>query len=131
MIWRVLVRYRLLLMSCLLLLVSFATAWYADYLYNRLFLFAILAIPINLALIGCHVVLLVKSIKKVKQSKKCADVVSVLVLVSLAVIICVFPFRETRVKCELVRYEADRLSIVEMIKDHQLQPKDKFETNSP
>ena len=34
-------KYRLLILSVLLLLVSFAAAWYEDHLFNHLFVYAI------------------------------------------------------------------------------------------
>ena len=114
-------KYVLLILSVLLLLVSFAAAWYGDHLFNHLF---VLAIPIDLALLICFIVLLVMSIIRIIKRKEYVNVWSLAVLALLVVLIFRFPFRDARVKYELNRFETDRLEIVEMLRTHQLQPYD-------
>lgn len=112
-------RYFLLILSVLLLIVSFAAAWYNDHLFNHLF---ILVIPIDLMLLGCFIVLLVLCIVRILKRKEYINFLSLAVLALLVVLIFRFPFRDARVQLELNRFEADRLEIVEMIRSHQLQP---------
>ena len=112
-------KYRLLILSALLLLVSFAAAWYGDHLFNHLF---VLAIPIDLALLICFIVLLAMSVIRIIKRKEYVNVWSLAALALLVVLKLKFPFRDARVKLELNRFEADRLEIVEMIRSHQLQP---------
>ena len=114
-------RYFLLILSVLLLIVSFAAAWYNDHLFNHLF---ILVIPIDLMLLGCFIVLLVLCIVRILKRKEYIIFLSLAVLALLVVLIFRFPFRDARVQLELNRFEADRLEIVEMIRTRQLQPYD-------
>ena len=114
-------KYVLLILSVLLLLVSFAAAWYGDHLFNHLF---VLAIPIDLALLICFIVLLAMSVIRIIKRKEYVNVWSLAVLALLVVLIFRFPFRDARVKYELNRFETDRLEIMEMLRTHQLQPYD-------
>jgi len=114
-------KHVLLILSVILLLVSFAAAWYNDHLFNHLF---ILVIPIDLALLICFIVLLVLCIVRIIKRKEYINFLSLAVLALLVVLIIYFPFRDARVKLELNRFEAERLEIVEMIRTHQLQPYD-------
>ena len=114
-------KYVLLILSVLLLIVSFAAAWYEDHLFNHFF---ILVIPVYLMLLGCFIVLLVLCIIRIIKRKEYVNFWSLAVLALLAVLIFHFPFRDARVQFELKRFEADRLEIVEMIRTHQLQPYD-------
>ena len=114
-------RHSLLIMSFLLLLISFIAAWYNDHLFNHLFIFAI---PIHIVLFICFVVLLVMSIRRIIKEKDRSSCFSILVLALLVVLIAFFPFRDARVKYELNRFEADRLEIIRMIQNDQLRPKD-------
>lgn len=112
-------KYVLLILSVLLLLVSFAAAWYGDHLFNHFF---ILVIPIYLVLLCCFIVLLVLCIIRIIKRKEYLNVWSLAVLALLVVLIFRFPFRDARVQYELNRFETDRLEIVEMLRTHQLQP---------
>lgn len=111
----------LLIMSILLLLVSFATEWYGDHLFSRLFVFAF---PIYIILPTCFVVLLVMSIRRIATRKEYTNFFSITVLALLVILIMYFPFRRAKVNYELTRFEPDRLKIVEMIQNNQLPPKD-------
>ncbi len=116
-------KYRLLLLSILLLLVSFAVAWYSDHLFNTLFVFVL---PLYAILFVFFIVLLVMSIKRLVKSKGYSCLASIAVLALLLVLIVWFPFRELRVKVEMSCLEADRLKVVDLIKNNQLQPKDEI-----
>ena len=110
-----------LLLSVLLLLISFAVAWYSDHLFNTLF---VLVLPLYLFLFICFIVLLVISIGRLIKYREYLCLASIAVLALLLALIVWFPFRDARVKVELNCLESDRLKVVDMIRDHQLQPKD-------
>lgn len=114
-------KHSLLIPSILLLLVSFVAAWYSDYLFNRL---SLLIFPICLILMTSFFALLVLSIRRIIKQKEHSCFIVIVVLVLTAILVVFFPFRDARVKHELSRFESDRLEIVEMIKNDQLQPKD-------
>ncbi len=110
---------RLMILSILLLFASFIAHWYADHLICTLFIFAI---PIYLFLFIFFVALLISSIRRYVKYKLQSDLISIAFLVLLATLVVFFPFRRAKVDFELDRFEADRLEIVEMIKNHQLEP---------
>jgi hypothetical protein len=114
-------KHRLLIMSILLLLVSFVTAWYNDLIFHRL---SFLVLPIYIILPVCFIALLVISIKRIGKRKEYVSFFSIAVLVLLVLLLVFFPFRDAKAKAELALYEADRLEIIEMIKTDRLQPKD-------
>ena len=60
-------KHRLLIMSILLLLVSFVTAWYNDLIFHRL---SFLVLPIYIILPVCFIALLVISIKRIGKRKE-------------------------------------------------------------
>ena len=116
-------KFRLLLLSILLLLISFVVAWYSDLLFDALF---VLIFPLFIFLFICFIVLLVESIKGLVKRREYPCLASLAVLVLLFVLIARFPFRDARVKLELNLFEADRLYVVDMIRADQLQPKDEL-----
>ena len=114
-------KYLLLILSVLLLLVSFAAAWYSDHLFNTLF---VLILPLFLFLVLCFIVLLVLSVRRLIKYREYPCLASIAVLALLLALIVWFPFRDARVKVELNCLEADHLKVVEMIRNDQLRPKD-------
>ena len=116
-------KYRLLLLSILLLLISFVVAWFSDLLFDALF---VLIFPLFILLFICFVVLLVESIKGLVKRKEKPCLASLAVLVLLFILITRFPFRDARVRLELNLLEEDRMKVVDMIRTDQLQPKDEI-----
>lgn len=116
-------KHLLLILSLLLFLGFFAISWYGDQLFDAIFVFVV---PIYIILAICFVVLLVLSIRKIVKYKAYANLASIAVLTLLVIIIAFFPFRDAKTKFEFGRYEEDRIEVVEMIKNHQLQPKDEI-----
>ena len=104
-------KHRLLIMSILLLLVSFVTAWYNDLIFHRL---SFLVLPIYIILPVCFIALLVISIKRIGKRKEYVSFFSIAVLVLLVLLLVFFPFRVAKAKAELALYEADRLEIIEI-----------------
>lgn len=116
-------KYRLLLLSLLLLLVSFTVAWYTDPLFDALFLFLF---PLYLLLFVCFIVLAVESIKGLVKRRETPCLASLAVLLLLFVLITQFPFREAKAKTELELFEEKRLEVVDMIRNDRLQPRDEL-----
>ncbi len=116
-------KHRLLLLSILLLLISFVVAWYSDLLFDALFVFII---PLFILLFIFFTVLLVESIKGLVKRREYPCLASLAVLVLLVVLIACFPFRDARVRLELNLLEEDRMKVVDMIRNDQLQPKDEI-----
>lgn len=116
-------KYTLILLSLLLFVISFVVFWYKDQIFNALFLFIL---PIYFILFLCLVILLVMSVVSIVKHKAYIQFVAIAVLALLAATAVFFPFRDAKVKLDLDIYEADRLEIVEMIRDGQLLPSDKY-----
>ena len=114
-------KHRLLILSILLLAVSFAVRWFGDHLFS---MFWVLVIPIYGLLLACFLALLVESIRRIKRDRAYSEYASVAVLVLLAILVVLFPFRAAKVRLELRLYDTPRREVVEMIRSGQLQPKD-------
>ena len=113
-------KYKLFLLSILLLITCFLLGWYGDRLASTALI--IHAPLIILILLGCFVALLVACIVAIIRRRSYINFFSIGVLCLLVILILKFPFRDTKVKYELDHYEADRLKIVDLIKDGQLTP---------
>lgn len=113
-------KYKLLILSILLLITCFLLGWYGDRLASTALI--IHAPLILLILLGCFVALLVACIVAIIRHRAYINFFSIGVLCLLVILILKFPFRDTKVKYELDHYEADRLKIVDLIKDGQLTP---------
>lgn len=113
-------KYKLFLLSILLLITCFLLDWYGDRLASTALI--IHAPLIILILLGCFVALLVACIVDIIRRRSYINFFSIGVLCLLVILILKFPFRDTKVKYELDHYEADRLKIVDLIKDGQLTP---------
>ena len=116
-------KYVLLLLSVLLFAVTFAVCWYHDHLFSVLYLFVA---SIYFALFVCFVILLVCSIVSIVKRTAYLNFATIAVLALLVELFLLFPFRDARVRWELNRYEADRLKIVDMLRDDRLQPTDPY-----
>lgn len=111
----------ILILSIILLIVSFLNGWYSDQLLDSLFIFALL---LNLILFILYIVCLILCIKKIFQSFSIVDFISFIALVLNALLIVLFPFREAKMNFELDFYETDRLNIIDMIKKNELESDD-------
>ena len=114
-------KYSLLILSVLLFLLSFFAFWYSDWFSPVLWL---LAVPVLLLLLVCFVLLLVLNIRMIVKRKTWVSAAGVAVLVLMAVTLLFFPFRDAKMKLDLVRYDDERMEIIGKIKDGQLRPRD-------
>lgn len=111
----------LLSISILISIMFFIYGWFADTLFNQLF---VLSLCIPLILFICYVICCIFSIKNLKNTKRIKDGISLFVLIGTAIVMLVFPFRLAKVKVELSLYEQDRNKIVEMVKNNELKISD-------
>lgn len=114
-------KYILLIVSVIVLMLSFLNSWFSDMLFDSLFIFAL--IP-NLILFIGWVVCLVISIIKLKKDKRLLNIVPMIVTILTALLVLFFPFREAKVRFELNLYEDERLEIIKMIEDNKLEVDD-------
>ncbi len=94
--------------------VSFLSFWFADDLFNRLFVLGLLPLVVSvLYLLGSLIVSMVAIIRKPSVLKNYLPFV--ISLISIIVLLN-FPFRNAKVKLELKLYDKGRTRIVEMVK---------------
>ncbi len=109
----------LLLLSILLLVVSFTVHWFSDHLFST---FWVLVFHVYLLLLGCFIALLVLTVRQIRRDRRGYAGLAVLVL--LAAMVVFFPFRDAKVKLELNLYDAPRQEVLEMIRTGELSPND-------
>ena len=109
----------LLLLSILLLVVSFTVHWFGDHLFST---FWVLVFHVYLLLLGCFIALLVLTVRQIRRDRRGYAGLAVLAL--LAALVVFFPFRDAKVKLELNLYDAPRQEVLEMIRTGELSPND-------
>ena len=121
-------KYKILIMSILTLLISFARSWYSDFLYDKLFIFY--SIP-NLLLFVLFNFCFITSIIKIVKERELINVISIIILLFSIVLFVWFPFREAKVKHDVNAYEKQRLEIIELIKNETLKADEYGNVNLP
>ena len=111
-------KYNNLILSILILVFSFIICWYSDYLYSSLFVFGIV---LDLILMLFFFIILIISIRNLKQKINIINILTIIILVATAILVLFFPFREVKMIYELNLYEKDRLEVIDMIKDNELK----------
>ena len=114
-------KYILLIISVIVMILSFLNSWFSDYLLDSLFIFAL--IPGLILFVG-WIICLVLSIIKLIKDKNVFNIISFIAVILTALLVLFFPFRETKVKLELNLYEEKRLEIIRMIEDNKLKVDD-------
>ena len=109
----------LLLLSILLFILIFLNNWYRDQILDSLFIFAI---GIDLLLFIFFSILIIASIIIIVLKKKYINFINIIILIISAGLFLFFPFRETKVKYEVNKYESIRLEIIEKIIKKELTP---------
>lgn len=104
----------LMVSSIVIVCLMFLYGWFGDYLFNRLFLLDL--IILFGILIGFFVCLI-----RVLRGKNWR---SLALLIAGALVFLLFPFREARVRTELILYAEPRDRVVEMVKNGELSPDD-------
>ena len=114
-------KYILLIISVIVMILSFLNSWFSDQLFDSLFIFAL--IPGLILFVG-WIICLVLSIIKLIKDRNVFNIISLIVTVLTALLILFFPFRESKVRLELNLYEEERLEIIKMIEDNKLKVDD-------
>ena len=115
-------KYRLLLLSILLLIATFVYGWFNDQLIGAATV--LIDVPFFILLVGCCIALLVGCIKRIIGQRAYIEFLSVAVLALLIVMVVFFPFRKARVRTELALLEAKRLTVVDMVRSGELKSED-------
>ena len=111
-------KYILLIISVIVMILSFLNSWFSDQLLDSLFIFAL--IPSLVLFVG-WIVCLVLSITKLINDRNVFNIISFIVVILTALLVLLFPFRESKVRLELNLYEEERLEIIKMIEDNKLK----------
>lgn len=114
-------KYILLIISTIVLVLSFLNSWFSDMLFDSLFIFALI---FSLVLFVGWIICLVLSIIKIIKNKNVFNIISLIVTVLTALLILFFPFREAKVRFELNLYEEEHLEVIKMIEDNRLKVDD-------
>lgn len=114
-------KYILLIISVIVMILSFLNSWFSDQLLDSLFIFAL--IPSLILFVG-WIICLIFSITKLIKDKSVFNVISLIVVILTALLVLFFPFRETKVRLELNLYEEKRLEIIKMLEDNKLKVDD-------
>ena len=114
-------KYILLIVSVIVMILSFLNSWFFEQLLDSLFIFAL--IPSLILFVG-WIICLVLSIIKLIKDKNVFNIISFIAVILTALLVLFFPFRETKVRLELNLYEEKRLEIIRMIEDNKLKVDD-------
>lgn len=107
----------LLIVSVIVMILSFFNSWFSDQLLDSLFIFALIS---NLFLFIGWIICLVLSIIKLNKEKNLFNIISLVVVILTALLVLFFPFREAKVRVELNLYEDERLEVIEMVEKNKL-----------
>lgn len=111
-------KYILLIISIIVMILSFLNSWYLDQLLDSFFIFSLI---FNLVLFISWIICLIHSIIKLVKDKNIFNVISLIIVILTALLVLFFPFRESKVKLELSIYEEKRLEVIKLIKDNKLK----------
>lgn len=111
-------RKKLLIGSIIIFILSFIYNWFADRLFNSLFIISLI-IPL-IIFIG-FIICFMFSIKDVIENKKIINNISVYILIITVLMTFFFPFRMAKTKLELLLYKQDRNEVIEMVKNNELK----------
>lgn len=114
-------KYILLIISVIVMILSFLNSWFWDQLLDSLFIFAL--IPSLVLFVGWIICLVVSIIKLIKD-RNIFNIISFIVIILTALLVLLFPFREAKARLELTLYEDERLEIIKMIEDNKLEVDD-------
>ena len=114
-------KYILLIISVIIMIISFLNSWFSDQLIDSLFIFAL--IPSLVLFVG-WIICLVISITKIIKVRNVFNIISLIAVILTAVLVLFFPFREAKVRLELKLYKEERLEIIKMIEDNKLEVDD-------
>lgn len=114
-------KYILLIISVIVMILSFLNSWFSAQLLDSLFIFAL--IPGLILFVG-WIICLVLSIIKLIKDRNVFNIISFIAVFLTALLVLFFLFREVKVRLELNLYEEERLEIIKMIEDNKLEVDD-------
>lgn len=113
----------LIISSLILCIICFLNNWFQDEIFEKLFLLIIL---IDFILLCVYIFLFIQEIKIIKSSqKKNIFVFLPLIILIITVLLSFYDFRFVKTKLELDLYMDKRLEIVKLIKDKELDDKNR------
>ena len=116
-------KFGLLIISTIILILSFITMWYSDNLFGIYGLVWLLAYPVLAVIVfTIYIVLIIKLIHKMKEKVNITNIVTAMLLIIIPTLVCIFPFRELKVKSDFNKYERARLEVIQMVKENRLVP---------
>lgn len=113
----------LIISSLILCIICFLNNWFQDEIFEKLFLVIIL---IDFILLCVYIFLFIQEIKIIKSTqKKNIFVFLPLIILIITVLLSFYDFRFVKTKLELDLYMDKRLEIVKLIKDKELDDKNR------
>lgn len=110
-------KYSLLVLSIIILILTFLASWFSDCLFNYLWFLKLL---IDVPLFISYCICLVLSIKQMRKNiKLIINYLPIIILGITAILIIFFPFRKVKTKVELTLYESQRNEIIKEVKDNE------------
>ena len=110
-------KYKSLIFSIIILIVSFVCCYYNVQLLDKFF---ILLLLVYLLLFINYIKCLFNCLEKIHKEKNIINIITMCILVINAVVILFFPFREFKTNLELNLYEEDRNNVIELVKNNML-----------
>lgn len=111
--------YKQLKISIILFVLLFLCGWYGDELISSLF---VISTMIDIVLFVALIVFLIFSILTLmKNHKAIVNYVTFSILLASLIMTLFFPFRTAKVEVDLIVYENKRNTIIEMVKNNELE----------
>lgn len=110
-------KYSLLILTLIILILSFLNCWYSVELLDLLFIFTFI---LNLVLFIIYITCFKLVVKELVQNKNIVNIISVCILIMNAIVITIFPFREAKTYLELNLYKEEYEKVVKLVKDKDL-----------
>lgn len=110
-------KYSLLILTLIILILSFLNCWYSAELLDLLF---IVTFILNLVLFIIYIICFKIVIEEIIKNKNILNVISLCILIMNIIIITIFPFREAKTYLELNLYKEEYEKVVKLVKDKGL-----------
>lgn len=91
-------KYITLIISILVLILSFTKSWYSDFLFDKLFIFYIIS---NFILFVMFNFCFIASLRKIISKHEPINILSIIILLISVLLFIFFPFRKIKVNYEL------------------------------
>ena len=114
-------KYLMLILSILLLIITFIYNWFSDQLLDLLFVYIL--IP-NFVLFIAFIICFVLNIRKFIMQKNAINFSSLIVSIIIILLVLFFPFREIKTRLEFNLYIDKRNQVIELIKNNKINVND-------